>query len=119
MRRGDIHSDEEPKGKKKKMMPMLQKLEVLDKLDRGMKCYYCYYSVNEWLICFIKKYEHGFVGSIKTSAALIAKILCMHYMISSLQRKEGPHVYGWKIGTSRVVSHWCCGKEDSLHASRG
>lgn len=103
MRRGDVHADEEPKGKKKrKLMPVLQKLEVLEKLDRGMKvtvirCYYCYYSVNKWIICFIKKYEYRFMGSIKTSAPLIAKILFMHCMISSLQRQKGPHVYGWKM----------------------
>jgi len=38
LRRGDVHAEEEPKGKKKKkLMPVLQKLEVLEKLDRGMK----------------------------------------------------------------------------------
>lgn len=49
------------------------------------------------MICFIKKYEHGIMGSIKTSAPMIAKILCMHYMISSLQRLKGSYVYGWKM----------------------
>lgn len=42
-----------------------------------IRCFYCYYSVNKRMICFIKKYEHRFMGSVKTRAAKIERALCI------------------------------------------